>query len=76
MALSFFALRIVYNVWIVAVRFGWQAAEFYAAAPLWMVALCYPLYAINLTLQFMWFSKIVKGIIALVGGKPKSTKKN
>jgi hypothetical protein len=75
MALSFFVLRIVYNLWIVSVRFGWQAAEFYAAAPGWMLAACYPLYAVNLALQFMWFSKIVTGIIALVAGKPKSTKK-
>ena len=74
MFLSFFVLRIVLNTYQFFLRFFWQYGLFAAAIPPWMRLLCYPLYMINLSLQFMWFSKIYKGIKAVLFGKPKVKK--
>ncbi len=74
MLLSFFLLRVLFNIWLMIQRFYVQREAFgkLALAMQVTLAICY---LINLVLQLAWFSKILKGAMALIAGSPKETKK-
>jgi len=68
MFVSFFALRVVFNIWLFGVRFIWQY-EAYSQLPTWIQLDGFVVYCANLALQLLWFSKILKGVIALFQSK-------
>jgi len=65
MFISFFVLRVAFNWWLCIQRFYVQWADF-APLPLYFKSIALVLFPINLTLQMMWFSQILKGIIKIV----------
>ena len=74
MFLLFFALRVVFNWWIFITRFILHWDEFTTQQPTYIAAADLFFFPINLALQLLWFSKIVKGILALLSGSSKKKK--
>jgi hypothetical protein len=75
MLVSFFALRVCFNIWLLYDRF-WVQQEEFRSLPEWMQWLLLILFFINLALQLSWFQKIVSGALALLfPGKGKKDAK-
>ena len=75
MFVLFFALRVVFNWWLAITRFVFQWDAFVGEQPRYIVAADLLFFPINLFLQLLWFQKIVKGILALLGGGAASKSK-
>ena len=73
MFLTFLIFRVVFNWWLYLSRFWWQFSLMWQC-PVALVICFNLLYPVNLTLQMIWFSKITKGIIAVLKGKGESKK--
>lgn len=66
MTVSFFVLRVLFNWWLFYTRFFAQRAAF-LEQPIWMRWFYYFLYPTNLSLQLLWFKKIIDGVLKLLG---------
>jgi hypothetical protein len=75
MLTSFFLVRIVFNVWLIATRLWTQRETISAELPTWIWLTLMSLQVINLAIQHMWFWKILKGCIAVARGTPQSNSK-
>ena len=66
MTVSFFVLRVLFNWWLFYTRFFAQRTAF-LQQPIWMRWFYYFLYPTNLSLQLLWFKKIIDGVLKLLG---------